>query len=734
MRFWGWVALVLALASGGTAFAADRPPRTLVFEPGTAIDRVEIDGLDDPSGTGKKFQGTGRVVLLDASTADVVVLEKRNVAKGLSTYTVRTLPKALPKLSIKFTAYGEPPVVTKAQTMFVSVTGAKTKLKGPDHFEIGPGEAEFRLGFTAVTRDATDDVPFRLALGADGLPASVSWADSLPPIGDQGRQGSCVGWASAYNVKTSWEKRSNPGWNLGVTSGRFSPAFVYNQINGGQDNGSDPSEAMQLMVDKGAATLADMPYSDLDFQTQPSPAALASAANYKNVDYRYYGATFSLSAMKQYLANTGPLVFGIEVDSSFMNGSGDYTQWVGPNQGGHAIAIVGYDDNHGGGAFRVANSWGPNWRDSGFVWVTYPAMQSIFLGAWSMVDGPNGGGGGGGEPGAPTGFDASDGVSTAYVALSWNLLPEAAGFQLERQATSGAWQVIATPQADVFHHQDFAVEPDTTYQYRLAGVGTGGALGPYATTTGSTAAGGGGETVTLTASNPSGGGTAYPDRIALSFTTLAGNPWYVVLRSDGEEGFRNGQYIVLEFLQGTSSFNDYVAPGSRYAYSIAVFDSATFAFLGLSNVAYGATSGTAGGALDVGIVYLDEPTVVTRGYTSSLGIELFNYGAACDYQAVFVGMAYYFGDGTTGILEYADIYDTVPIYWVLHSDAAMDTYDYSYLVTSPLTPVYIYPWGTADVGFWWYVEVYPADSGGTLLDDADWNDNSMYGNQMLYVQ
>ena len=356
-----------------------------------------------------------------------------------------------------------------------------------------------------------------------------------------------------------------------------------------------------------------------------------------------------------------------------------------------------------------------------------------------MVDGPNGGGGGGTTPGAPTGFTASDGTSAGYVALSWDLLPGAAGYQLERQATSGAWQTIATPQSDVFYHQDFAVESGTTYHYRLAGVSGNGSLGPYATATGATAGGGGGGgTVTLTASNPSGGSTSYPDRIALSWTSLTGLPWYVVLRSDTEEGFRNGQYIVLDYRQGSTTYSDYVAPGSRFAYAIAVFHSTNFGYLGMSNVAFGATSGGGGGggALDIGIVSLLESSVVTRGTYSSVGIQLMNYGATSNYQAVFVGVSYYFGDGSTGILQYADAFSgSVPIYWVLHSDAPMDTYDYGQIDTTPLVPSYIYPWwDSTNVGHWWYVEVYPANSSGTLLDDEDWNDNSMYGNEMLYVQ
>ncbi len=35
------------------------------------------------------------------------------------------------------------------------------------------------------------------------------------------------------------------------------------------------------------------------------------------------------------------------------------------------MCVIGYDDNIGGGAFRVLNSWGRAWGDGGMVWIKY---------------------------------------------------------------------------------------------------------------------------------------------------------------------------------------------------------------------------------------------------------------------------------------------------------------------------------------------------------------------------
>ena len=46
------------------------------------------------------------------------------------------------------------------------------------------------------------------------------------------------------------------------------------------------------------------------------------------------------------------------------------TAWktAGKPLGGHAMVVVGYDDDQN--AFRLMNSWGQEWCEGGFGWVT----------------------------------------------------------------------------------------------------------------------------------------------------------------------------------------------------------------------------------------------------------------------------------------------------------------------------------------------------------------------------
>ena len=206
------------------------------------------------------------------------------------------------------------------------------------------------------------------------LPSGVDLSKDFPRPGNQGQQSSCVGWATAYALK-SYQERVEIGWSLEPSEHRFSPAYVYNQINGGEDHGSYISEALDLIVNQGAATLDTAPYDDGDYLTQPSNAARQEAAQFKGRSWKTANGTIEI---KSALANRLPVVAGIAVFDSFSNLNGPnsvYNSFNGEYLGGHAITIVGYDDTRYGGAFKIINSWGQNWGDSGYFWMPYSAVN-----------------------------------------------------------------------------------------------------------------------------------------------------------------------------------------------------------------------------------------------------------------------------------------------------------------------------------------------------------------------
>lgn len=219
-------------------------------------------------------------------------------------------------------------------------------------------------------------------------PPSVDLSLNFPAPGDQGRQGSCVGWATAYALK-SFHEKIEIGWALNTADHLFSPAFVYNQINGGRDQGAYIFHALDLAVNKGIATLRQMPYSDTDHLTQPSAEAFAEAAMFKSAEWYRINDT---SQIKAALVNRNPVVAGITVYQQLMDLQGNdsvYNTRSGQDYGGHAVTIVGYDDNRYGGAFKVINSWSRNWGDDGYFWMPYNFAQGILSEAYVLLDTEN---------------------------------------------------------------------------------------------------------------------------------------------------------------------------------------------------------------------------------------------------------------------------------------------------------------------------------------------------------
>ena len=53
--------------------------------------------------------------------------------------------------------------------------------------------------------------------------------------------------------------------------------------------------------------------------------------------------------------------------------------------GGHAMCVIGYDDDLQGGAFQIMNSWGQEWGDRGFCWIRYDDFEHFVKEAYGVA-------------------------------------------------------------------------------------------------------------------------------------------------------------------------------------------------------------------------------------------------------------------------------------------------------------------------------------------------------------
>ncbi|MHB0858478.1 MAG: C1 family peptidase [Anaerolineae bacterium] len=253
--------------------------------------------------------------------------------------------------------------------------------------------SQFTLGLLPSTGDLpTISLPSSMSLAS--LPAVVDLSGGLPPVGSQGSQGSCVGWALGYYYKT-FQERVERGWDVSAPSQQFSPAYVYNQRTTSScstSSGMSYWDGFSILRDKGAATLSAFPYNPADGCTQPSQAVRDVAWNYRSESFAniFSGAgNGNVDALKNLVAQGQPFAIAVPVYTSFYRVS--YNDPVVPRPaanetfyGGHAMLVVGYDDHWGG--FKVVNSWGSGWGRNGFAYLSYDFVQNTAWEGWVMTD------------------------------------------------------------------------------------------------------------------------------------------------------------------------------------------------------------------------------------------------------------------------------------------------------------------------------------------------------------
>jgi len=225
------------------------------------------------------------------------------------------------------------------------------------------------------------------------LPGYVSLARFAPPRLNQGRQGSCVAWSSAYSAHTILTAASTGKDPRQVA---FSPAYMYNQIALEGCQGSYLERAMRLLAQRGGVPFNVFPYDENNC-SRPVPADLNPIAAQNRIHgfNRLTGGEdvqgLSIRAIKEHLAKGAPVVIGMMVGGSFMEGMLGKKLWQPTDRdyaqagfGGHAMAVIGYDDRLAGGAFQIMNSWGPEWGENGIAWVRYGDFREFTREAYGI--------------------------------------------------------------------------------------------------------------------------------------------------------------------------------------------------------------------------------------------------------------------------------------------------------------------------------------------------------------
>lgn len=223
------------------------------------------------------------------------------------------------------------------------------------------------------------------------LPLRRDLSAGFPTPGNQGKQGSCVGWAVGYALRAYYD-HSRRHTSFADPRNLFSPAYIYNQtVSNPADcnSGTQILRAMRLLQQKGAARLVDFPYDANSCRRLPDTAVDATAAGNRIFDFTAIRPASNLDDIKGRIAAGHPVVVGLDVDQKLLShlSAGEiYSSTEQEPSNGHAVTLVGYDDTLQ--AFKFINSWGVKWADHGFGWISYTAYAQTSHAAFTITDLP----------------------------------------------------------------------------------------------------------------------------------------------------------------------------------------------------------------------------------------------------------------------------------------------------------------------------------------------------------
>lgn len=246
-----------------------------------------------------------------------------------------------------------------------------------------------------------------------GSPTSVDLREWCSPIEDQGQLGSCTANAGV-GMMEYFQYRA---FGIYLDASRL---FLYkvtrNLLQWTGDTGAYLRTTIKALAGFGVCPETYWPYSDSitgqngspddPFEIEPSGFCYAFAGNYKATTYYRLDppgtdAEALLTTIKNNAAAGLPCMFGFTVYSSYNQTGSNGGKFPYPKRGdavvgGHAVMVVGYDDNIviengvGGpstmGALLIRNSWGTGWGMGGYGYLPYQyVLGGLAEDFWSVI-------------------------------------------------------------------------------------------------------------------------------------------------------------------------------------------------------------------------------------------------------------------------------------------------------------------------------------------------------------
>lgn len=203
------------------------------------------------------------------------------------------------------------------------------------------------------------------------LPVSIDLTSRLNKCRDQKSRGTCAAFAGSCCLE--FQENKNVGSN-----DYFSPEFIYDNRQGAPNgSGMFGRDVMEILLRKGCVPDFMFPYKSQD-TSNPVPQNIMQKALPFVINS--YAQVTTIEGLKQALMSNGVAMVCFPVYKARPN---FWHAEVGEQAtGGHAVCVVGYDDNKK--TFTIRNSWGTTWNGNGYVEWPYSDFGSQWE-LWTIV-------------------------------------------------------------------------------------------------------------------------------------------------------------------------------------------------------------------------------------------------------------------------------------------------------------------------------------------------------------
>lgn len=232
----------------------------------------------------------------------------------------------------------------------------------------------YKLGSLKHSVDERDYIAESILPTEIVLPKKVDLRKYLPPVFNQGKQGSCS--ACAAGAQKEIAERLDYGFR-----GRMAYQYIYNLRKNSSSEGMAPRDTMSILIKYGCVEDFEFPYGTKE---KPSIRLIEKGQQHTNKSYAevhtLLGAKKALYQAQQRKASAIYIACMV-----FNYGPRFWVKREGEELiGGHAVVIVGYNDDTK--EFLLRNSWGKSWCDDGYTVMSYSDFETIPVVKYTILD------------------------------------------------------------------------------------------------------------------------------------------------------------------------------------------------------------------------------------------------------------------------------------------------------------------------------------------------------------